>query len=212
MPFQAPVKFRRRLPITRVVVTLIALNVLGFLVEVVAGGSTNIYTLHRLGALEPVFVVGRGEYWRLLTALFLHYGILHLALNVFALFVVGPPLELAVGRLRFIVCYLTAGVGSSAGVVILHLLKIIDADQLVGASGSIMGIVGAWAAFLVRHRRAPLAAQRLWNVFVIVLMQMGFDLVTPQVSSAAHLCGLFSGFVIGFIVAPRQIFVAQEPI
>lgn len=202
---------RGRFPVTHAVAALIIINIAVFGVQMLMGGSTNPYTLHRLGALEPAFVLLRGEYWRLLTALFLHYGLVHLLFNSFALYVVGPPLELAVGPLRFITCYLIAGIGSSAGVVILRLLKFVDADQLVGASGSIMGIVGAWAAFLVRHRRAPLARQRLRNVGVIVLMQLAFDMSMPQVSSAAHLCGLVSGFAIGFIVAPRRIYIGSEP-
>jgi rhomboid protease GluP len=73
--------------------------------------------------------------------------------------------------------------------------------ELIGASGSIMGIVGAWAGFLLRHRHAPYAKQRLANVAMIVAIQIAFDLSTPQVSMAAHLCGLIAGFLLGLILA-----------
>jgi rhomboid protease GluP len=68
-----------------------------------------------------------------------------------------------------------------------------------------MGIVGAWAGFLVRHRHTPQARQRLANVGMIVAIQIAFDLSTPQVSMAAHLCGLIAGFFLGLILAPRAV-------
>ena len=134
-----------------------------------------------------------------MTALFLHGGAVHLLFNLFALYVLGPPLERAIGSARFCACYLIAGIGSSAGVVVLALVGLINATQLVGASGSIMGIVGAWAGFLLRHRHIPLAKQRLSNILLIVLIQIAFDLSTPQVSMAAHMCGLFTGLLMGLI-------------
>ena len=76
-------------------------------------------------------------------------------------------------------------------------------QQLVGASGCIMGIVGAWAGFLMRHRHAAHARQRLANVVMIVAIQIGFDLSTPQVSMSAHLCGLVAGFLLGLVLTPR---------
>ena len=75
----------------------IALNVAMFVAELMLGGSTNPATLHRLGALEPGPVRFAGEYWRLLTSLFLHYGLLHLVFNLYALFIIGPGLERAIG-------------------------------------------------------------------------------------------------------------------
>ena len=89
------------------------------------------------------------------------------------------------------------------GVVGLTLIGLVQPAQLIGASGAIMGIVGAWAGFLLRHRHAPSAKQRLGNVMMIVVIQIAFDLSTPQVSMAAHMCGLIAGFVLGLILAPR---------
>ncbi len=186
---------------TPAVVTFIALNVAMFFVEVALGGSTNSVTLHRLGALEPFAVIARGEYWRLFGALFLHYGALHLLFNCYALNVLGPPLERAIGSVRFIISYLVAGLGSSAGVVALWRLHWTQADFLVGASGSVMGIVGAWAGFLLRNHHAPMARRRLANIGFIVVLQTAFDLYTPQVSMAAHLCGLATGVLVGYLLA-----------
>ena len=184
---------------------LILLNVAAFIFEISFGNWTDPEVLHQLGALEPYAVVVQGQYWRLFTALFLHAGFVHLLFNLFALYVLGPPLERSIGALRFAICYLISGLISSAGVVVLTVIGIVQVAQLVGASGCIMGIVGAWAGFLLRHRHAPHAKQRLGNVLMIVAIQTAFDLSTPQVSMAAHLCGLFSGAVLGFVLAPRTV-------
>jgi membrane associated rhomboid family serine protease len=193
------------------VLVLILLNVVAFLLEISFGDLNNPRILHRAGALEPYAVVAHGEYWRLFTALFLHGGFTHLLFNVFALYVLGPPLERSIGTMRFVACYLVSGLASSAGVVGLTVIGLVHVAQLVGASGCIMGIVGAWAGFLVRHRHVPQARQRLANVGLIVAIQIAFDLSTPQVSMAAHLCGLIAGFFLGLFLAPRAVAGIGDP-
>ena len=116
----------------------------------------------------------------------------------------GPPLERAIGSFRFCLCYLIAGIGSNLGVIWLVLHRIAHADQLVGASGCVMGIVGAWGGFLLRHQQLPLARQRLMNVIMIVVIQIAFDFSTPQVSMAAHLCGLVAGFLLAWPWRPGR--------
>jgi membrane associated rhomboid family serine protease len=192
------------------VVIFILLNVAVFCIELWRGALTNPATLHRLGALDFFAVISRGEFWRLFTALFLHYNLLHLAFNLFALYVLGPPLEKTIGAVRFAACYLIAGIGSTGGVVLLTLVKIVRPAELVGASGCIMGIVGAWAGFLLRHRHIWQAKQRLLNIVLIIVIQIVFDISTPQVSTSAHLCGLVTGFVIGLAVAPKRTSFSQH--
>jgi len=186
-----------------VVLALIIVNVAVFILELLAGGSTNPMTLHRLGELDTSSVIFRHQYWRLLAALFLHYGPIHIFFNLFALLLLGPALERQIGGFLFAVCYLVSGIGSSIAVVLLTKLRLLEPVQLVGASGCIMGVVGTWTGFLLRHRHAPLARQRLRNIFVIVLLQLVFDLVTPRVSMSAHLGGLFTGFLLGLLVPAK---------
>lgn len=188
---------------TTAVLIFIALNLGMFLLEVAMGGSTNPRTLHRLGALEPWAVRLGGEYWRLLTSLFLHYGPLHLVFNLYALFIIGPGLERLLGSVRFGLCYLLSGLGSCLGVLLWRGLDLSRYEQLVGASGCVMGIVGVWAGFLLRHRHQPMAGRRLKNILLIVAIQTAFDLSTPQVSMASHLSGLLSGVALGLLVRPR---------
>src|SRR6202043_380294 len=79
------------------VLVFIILNIAAFLFEISFGDPSSPETLHRLGALEPYAVVMQGEYWRLFTSLFLHGGSAHFLFNLFALYVLGPPLERAIG-------------------------------------------------------------------------------------------------------------------
>jgi len=208
MTQQARHRYFRRAP---AVLILILLNSAAFLFEISFGDWNDPEVLHQIGALEPYAVVEQGQYWRLFTALFLHGGFVHLLFNIFALYVLGPPLERSIGSVRFALCYLISGLASSAGVVLLTLIGLVQVTQLVGASGCIMGIVGAWAGFLLRHRHAPHAKQRLANIFMIIVIQTAFDLSTPQVSMAAHLCGLIAGFFLGLILAPQPVARVGDP-
>jgi membrane associated rhomboid family serine protease len=195
--------------VSPVVLALIIVNIAVFILELVAGGSTNPMTLHRLGELDTDSVIFRHQYWRLLAALFLHYGPIHIFFNLFALLLLGPALERQIGGFLFAVCYLVSGIGSSIAVVLLTKLRLLEPVQLVGASGCIMGVVGTWIGFLLRHRHAPLARQRLRNIFVIVLLQLAFDVVTPRVSMSAHLGGLFTGFLLGLLVPEKSVFAER---
>ena len=200
--------YRARSPaitISPVVLALILLNAAAFLIEILFGGPENPLTLYRLGELDTISVLYAHQHWRLFTALFLHYGMVHLAFNMFALLALGPPLERQIGAIAFAVCYLLSGLGSSVSVVLLAKLRLLPPLELVGASGCVMGIVGAWGGFLLRNRDAPLAVQRLRNVIVIVLMQIVFDLMTPNVSMSAHLGGLLTGFLLGLTLRCQTV-------
>src|SRR5215475_10406780 len=105
--------------------------------------------------------------------------------------------------MRFAACYLISGFASSAGVTALSEIGLVQVAQVIGASGCIMGVVGAWAGFLLRHHHVPFAKQQLANIGLIVVIQIALDLSTPQVSMASHMCGLVAGFFLGLILAPR---------
>lgn len=183
--------------------TLILANVAVFFAEEAAGGSTNDSTLDRLGGLFPDSLK-RHQYWRLLTANFLHYGWEHILFNMVALLILGPFVEESLGAGGFLVVYFFSGIGAMSGVLLLQHLGIIQPDALVGASGAIMGLVGAAGAVLWRlwrRHRAVDVRQRLLRIVWIVVLQVIFDALTPQVSSSAHLVGLGCGFAMGLILS-----------
>jgi rhomboid protease GluP len=188
----------------RATLMLIALNLFMFGVEMCLGGATNEETLLRLGGLFPP-AVHAGQWWRLGTALFLHFGAVHLLMNMFALWLLGPFTEFALGFGRFLLVYALTGIGSMA--VVLGFGSGPNGEQLtIGASGSIMGLVGVTGALMLRgwqRERASYAKRRLAWVFMIVGIQTVFDAVVPEVSMTGHLSGAIIGFAVGMILRDR---------
>ena len=181
---------------------IIGLNLWVFLVEIRLGGSENLDTLYRLGALVPEEVLN-GAWWRLLTSTFLHFGFVHLLMNMLGLYILGPFVELALGVWRYLVLYLTAGVGSMLVVSFATQMGYSQAEFVVGASGCVMGIIGATAAILLRgwrREKSRIASKRLRFILFIIAFQVVFDLSMPQISFTGHTAGLIIGFLVGSLL------------
>jgi len=186
----------------RMTQALVAMNVAMFALEMLSGGSENESVLFQLGALSAT-AVAEGDWWRLLTAMFLHAGWLHLGMNMLGLLLLGPFVETNLGRLKFMATYLFSGLASMGFVVALVHWRLTQDDLLVGASGGIMGLIGATAIILLRNWRAGrsrVALQRLQRVALAIALQVVFDLVTPQVSMAAHTSGVVAGCVVALLL------------
>ena len=183
---------------------LILLNVLVFMAEVLLGGATNGETLYQLGALFGP-AVRAGQWWRLVASLFLHWGALHLTMNMVGLWVLGPFTEFALGFRRYMAIYLLAGIGSMG--TVMAMASGANGDQLtVGASECIMGLVGATAGLMLRgwlREKASIAKRRLVAMFAIVVLQTFFDSLVPQVSMTAHISGALIGFLGTVMVRDR---------
>ena len=185
---------------------VIAINVFMFVAEICLGGSTDLEVLYRLGALFPP-AVRAGEWWRVVLSLFLHLGPLHLAMNMLGLWLLGPFTEFALGSRRFMLVYLLAGIGSMTTVLALS-SGAQEASLTVGASGCVMGLVGASGALMLRgwlRGRAPAAKRRLLAMLLIVCLQTLFDSVVPHVSMTAHLSGALIGFAFTMVLRDRLI-------
>jgi rhomboid protease GluP len=179
---------------------MVALILLVFVLEELLGGSTDPGVLDRLGALSPRAVLEGGEWWRVVTPMFLHYGPVHLAFNVLGLYVLGPFAERALGRERYLLVYLGSGVSVGLLAVARGALPGADDAVLVGASGAIMGVVGATVAVLMHgafRERVVLARKRLYLLFVVLALQVLFDFLVPNVSFFAHSVGALTGFLLG---------------
>jgi rhomboid protease GluP len=140
-----------------------------------------------------------GQWWRLFTALFVHFGIVHLALNMWALWDVGRLVERLYGRLRFTLLYLGSG-------IVGNLLSLaVQGNQAVsgGASGAIFSLYGALLVFLWRERRQVERGEFRWlfgaaSVFTFLILGMG--LVVPGIDNAAHAGGLVAGALLGLVL------------
>ncbi|MGF1540963.1 MAG: rhomboid family intramembrane serine protease [Pleurocapsa sp.] len=181
---------------------LISLNLLIYILEIKLGGSTNFITLERLGALIPARVEA-GEWWRVISANFLHYGWLHLATNMISLYFLGRLVEFNLGRKYYLIIYFVSGIGSMSIFSFVALKTGESTVFLVGASAAIMGLIGALLAILLQiwlRRKTSINARRLQQVILIIIIQFVFDNLIPQVSFYSHLFGLIIGFSVGSVL------------
>lgn len=180
-----------------VIPALIAANVLVYVITVAQAGSlarNDGALLFAQWGLWPPAVAG-GEFWRLLTSGFLHYGPIHLAFNMVALWVIGRDLEAVLGRTRFLAVYAASLLGGSTAVFLLQ-----GADSVTaGASGAVYGLMGGLAVVLLRLRRSPGPALSVIAINVVI------SVVVPGISLLGHLGGL----VVGVVVTAALVYVPR---
>jgi rhomboid protease GluP len=199
---ESPTGVQVRLPFAKPILTyvLLAANAVYFGAETLMGGSTAIRTLVQLGA-QVNLLVAAGQYWRLVTAMFLHIGLAHLAFNMYALFSLGRDLEGFYGSLRFAAIYFISGL---AGNVAYYAAG--PNALSAGASGAIFGLIGAEIAFLVSNRSlfGSFRRQRLLNLAFLVVVNLAFGFMGRGINNLAHVGGLICGLVLGFALTPRH--------
>jgi len=192
-----------------VTTSLLIANIAMFLVEVVVGGQNslaagpNVQKLFDLGAMYPPAIAELHQYWRLISAMFLHAGLIHLALNMYGLYLFGYLIESAFGWPRFLAIYFISGFVASATSFAFGPIAV-----AVGASGAIFGLLGAWVAYNYRRRESAFASANLrWALMLIALnLFLGFSIA--QIDNFAHIGGLVTGAVAGSFVegfGPRSI-------
>jgi membrane associated rhomboid family serine protease len=177
---------------------LIALNIAVYVItgEQSTRGITDptagrIHSLFDRWQLQPEVVHQDGSYWRLLTSAFLHVSLLHIALNMFALFVIGPPVERLVGPARFLAIYLLSALGGGAAIYAFAAAGV----PVVGASGAIFGLFGAC---LVMVRQLGLDLRYLVGTIVVNFV---FTISIPGISKLGHLGGFIAGLLAGLAIA-----------
>jgi rhomboid protease GluP len=173
---------------------LLLFNVLVFILMGLVSGeilSSNSYSLIHYGANYGPMMTAGGEWWRLISYNFLHGGLFHVGFNLYALSIVGPLIEDRLGGAKAFVIYLVSGI--LAG-LISHMYSPLAAS--VGASGAILGLIGA--GVVVGHQEGGSQGIALrnglfkWFVFVVL-----FGLLMPQIDNAAHFGGFVAGAVLG---------------
>ena len=143
-----------------------------------------------------------GQWWRLATALFLHFGVVHLALNMWALWDVGRLVEQLYGRWRFALLYLASGVFGNLLSLVLQGNRAVSG----GASGAVFSLYGALLVFLWRERNHVQRHEFRWlfgAAIVFTVVTLGMGLVIPGIDNAAHVGGLVCGAVLAQLLARR---------
>jgi rhomboid protease GluP len=195
---------RARLTIGRtatVVVGLIVVNLLMFLIEIIGGGSGSLgfgasaRVLFDLGALQARAIVVEDQYWRLVTAMFLHAGLVHLAFNMYALYIFGALVESAFGSAWFLAIYFVSGILASITSFALSGNNVFGVS--VGASGAVFGLLGAWVAYNYRRRGSILASRNLQTAMMLIVLNLVLGFSIAGIDNSAHIGGLVSGIAAG---------------
>jgi membrane associated rhomboid family serine protease len=193
---------------------LIALNVLVFVAGLVLSQVQNPLVrienvlignsgalLHQTGSLAGLDLL-KGQWWRLLTCCFVHFGLLHLGVNMYSLYVIGPLLERMWGHVRFLILYLLAGLGGSCLAMILR-----PVSNLAGASGALWGVLGSMVVWVLLNRRflpGPLASNWLRQLLIVFVLNVFITFAVSNISKEAHFGGGAVGALVGvFLVWQR---------
>ena len=193
-------KILRRAPLTA---TLLALIAFMFVVETVVGGSTRQGVLVLLGANRwPLY----GQYWRLVASMFLHIGLLHVAVNSWALYQLGALFEIWVGWKRLATVYFASGILGSAASLWFTLRPADGPSISAGASGAIFGILGALIAFLFRRRDrlTPQAKSLLFQLLFWAGLNVFLGITSPAIDNSAHMGGFATGLLLGTFLQSRR--------
>ncbi len=163
-------------------------------------------------AIPILTIHGRAPY-RLITSMFLHGDVIHLFLNMFALFIFGPDVERVLGRLKYLILYFASGIAASYAHA-YFILTFYPAKQLllvpsIGASGAIFGVMAAYAILFPLRRLFifmgfPIIAPAIVAIFIMAALQFFYAVLAPfsQVAYAAHLGGFIAGLIITLIYKP----------
>lgn len=184
---------------------LIGLNVFAYCIIALLSQnfvSINVDVLVNMGG-QVNLLVTQGQFWRLLTAMFLHASIIHIVFNMFSLFFIGSIVEIFYGKWRYLLIYLLSGI--IGGLVAYFMVGAGDINVSIGASGAIAGIFGALGAFFLVNRRAlgPIANSMIgqWAFWLLLNVAFNFSDAT-NIGWQDHLGGLIAGLFLGVLLLP----------
>lgn len=180
---------------------LIAVNVIYFLYLEMNGSTEDTQFMVSHGAMYAPLVIERGEYYRLITSTFMHFGINHIMNNMLILFILGDNLERALGHIKYLLFYLICGVGANVASMIINLSGYRNVVS-AGASGAIFGVIGG-LLYAVAVNRGQLEDLSTRQLVVVILCSLYFGFTSTGVDNAAHVAGLIIGIIMGVVLYRR---------
>ncbi|MBE5982552.1 rhomboid family intramembrane serine protease [Lacrimispora sp. AGF001] len=180
---------------------LIAVNIIYFLYLEMNGSTEDTQFMVSHGAMYAPLVIERGEYYRLITSTFMHFGINHIMNNMLILFILGDNLERALGHIKYLLFYLICGVGANVASMIINLSGYRNVVS-AGASGAIFGVIGG-LLYAVAVNRGQLEDLSTRQLVVVILCSLYFGFTSTGVDNAAHIAGLIIGIIMGVILYRR---------
>jgi len=180
---------------------ILFVNIAMFAVELVVGGPNSLLfgpstrQVIKLGASQPLLIAFGHQYWRLFTVMFLHAGLIHLSLNMYALYLFGSLVEDAYGPVRFLAIYLVSGLLASVASFVFGPPGLVG----VGASGAIFGLLGAWFAYNYRRREMRFHRANLQGAVSLIVLNLVLSAgLSSIIDWRAHVGGLVAGIILGF--------------
>ena len=170
-----------------------------FVIEVILGGPQALFNptpeiLFDMGAMQPI-AVADGQFWRLFTAMFLHVGLLHIALNAYFFWLFGRMVEASFGRTWMVLIYVVAGFLASVASYAFGPVTTLA----VGASGAISGVFGAFIAYNYRRRQHAMNAANLRMAVTVIVLNAVIAIGYSSIDWRAHVGGLVAGFALGYL-------------
>lgn len=177
---------------------IMAVNILVFLFLESQGSTDNGQFMVDHGALFEPSVLYDREYWRLLTAVFMHFGVEHLVNNMLLLFVLGDNMERALGKIKYVIFYLVCGVGANVVSLCVNVIKD-DYAVSAGASGAIFGVIGG-LLYAVTVNRGHLEDLNTTQMAVLAGFSLYYGFTSTGINNVAHVAGLVLGMIMAAIL------------
>lgn len=179
-------------------VALIVINIAVFLIMSMFGDTEDSMFMLEHGAMFEPLITQEHEYYRIITSMFLHFGIEHLLNNMVMLGALGWNLELEIGRIRYLIIYMASGI---AGNILSLYIGVSSSEYAVsaGASGAIFGLMGALFYVAIRNR-GRLGRISGKGMFIMIALSLYFGITSGGVDNAAHIGGLICGFLLAVIL------------
>lgn len=183
-------------------VALIVINVAVFFIMSLFGNTEDVMFMLEHGAMFEPLITEEHEYYRIITSMFLHFGIEHLLNNMVMLGALGWNLELETGKIRFLIIYLVSGIG---GNLLSLYLGVSSAEYAVsaGASGAIFGLMGA-LLYVAARNRGRMGRISGKGVLFMIALSLYFGITSSGVDNAAHIGGLLCGFILAVILYRKK--------
>lgn len=187
--------------------TIIGLNIVYFLWLETIASTESADIMLQYGAAYAPYIFRRGEYWRLLTSIFMHFGISHITNNMLVLFMLGDNMERALGHIKYIIFYLICGIGANI-VSLYYYAGKASQNVSAGASGAIFGVVGGLLWAVIRNR-GKLEDLTTGKMLLLLGLTLYFGFTSTGVDNAAHVGGAIIGFLLSIVMyrkRPKRIY------
>lgn len=183
-------------------VALIVINVAVFFIMSLFGNTEDVMFMLEHGAMFEPLITEEHEYYRIITSMFLHFGIEHLLNNMVILGALGWNLELETGKIRFLIIYLVSGIG---GNLLSLYIGVSSAEYAVsaGASGAIFGLMGA-LLYVAARNRGRMGRISGKGVLFMIALSLYFGITSSGIDNAAHIGGLLCGFILAVILYRKK--------